>query len=252
MYLPDLSVYTPSVEGTKGFTIGWLSAAQPYPQGGLSVEFLERLWAFCRTRVRQMRGLHACELCSASNYEANTARRHGETIEIGSAEIRVFGSGRRVYAAPNLIYHYVVEHRYRPPEEFISAVLEGPLPQSPEYEALASSYEWYDEYSWYFDQLRQGRLAERLKKSKDAIASIRRALPEADSDETVAFILHLGTANSPWQVQDIMRILTKLDKESLEGIARSKPSLIARGKAGEQGIVYRLTPEATERILDSD
>ena len=28
-----------------------------------------------------------------------------------------------IYAAPNLIYHYVKEHRYLPPMEFINAVL---------------------------------------------------------------------------------------------------------------------------------
>ena len=38
-------------------------------------------------------------------------------------EIRVRGDERTVYAAPTLIVHYVEAHRYRPPEEFIAAVL---------------------------------------------------------------------------------------------------------------------------------
>jgi hypothetical protein len=41
-----------------------------------------------------------------------------------------------------MIYHYVVDHHYLPPEEFISAVLDGPLPDSPEYLARAERYEW--------------------------------------------------------------------------------------------------------------
>jgi hypothetical protein len=47
----------------------------------------------------------------------------------GSAEIRVVGVGR-VYAAPDLIGHYVEAHGYCPPEEFIAAVLGGPEPGS--------------------------------------------------------------------------------------------------------------------------
>lgn len=44
---------------------------------------------------------------------------------LGSAEIRVGLPGGRWYAAPNLVYHYVTAHNYRPPDEFIEAVLHG-------------------------------------------------------------------------------------------------------------------------------
>jgi hypothetical protein len=36
--------------------------------------------------------------------------------------MRVAGDGR-VYAAPSLVHHYVIAHGYRPPDEFIAAVL---------------------------------------------------------------------------------------------------------------------------------
>jgi CheY-like chemotaxis protein len=36
--------------------------------------------------------------------------------------MRVAGNGK-VYAAPWLVHHYVVAHNYRPPDEFIAAVL---------------------------------------------------------------------------------------------------------------------------------
>ncbi|MCX7805518.1 MAG: hypothetical protein N3A38_10060 [Planctomycetota bacterium] len=38
-------------------------------------------------------------------------------------EIRVLGRDGKIYAAPTLIYHYVVAHKYRPPQEFIDAVM---------------------------------------------------------------------------------------------------------------------------------
>ncbi len=60
---------------------------------------------------------------------------------LGSAEIRVVYEGK-TYAAPNMIYHYVVKHHYRPPDEFIQAVLKGSLPGSPEYESVKRDRGW--------------------------------------------------------------------------------------------------------------
>ena len=41
---------------------------------------------------------------------------------------------RILYAAPNLIFHYVRDHAYKPPQEFIDAVLTGPAPDSAAYQ----------------------------------------------------------------------------------------------------------------------
>jgi len=43
-------------------------------------------------------------------------------MHLGSAEIRVQGIDGAVYAAPNLIYHYMANHNYLPPEEFLGAI----------------------------------------------------------------------------------------------------------------------------------
>ena len=56
--------------------------------------------------------------------------------------MRVFGPAGATYAAPNLIYHYVVDHQYLPPDAFVRAVLDGPLPGSPEYLERADAFEW--------------------------------------------------------------------------------------------------------------
>jgi hypothetical protein len=52
---------------------------------------------------------------------------------LGAAEIRVFAKDGVAYAAPTLVYHYVSVHHYKPPDEFVRALREGPLPSSPEY-----------------------------------------------------------------------------------------------------------------------
>jgi hypothetical protein len=36
--------------------------------------------------------------------------------------VRAIGADATAYAAPTLIHHYVVEHGYQPPEEFIAAI----------------------------------------------------------------------------------------------------------------------------------
>ena len=100
--------------------------------GDTAIEFQERLLEFCNGFVRPTRGWHNCELCHP---EPISPRAGNQLRSFGTAEIRVFYQGR-IYAAPNLIYHYVTEHNYQPPDEFIEAVLNGPLPGSPEYEVL--------------------------------------------------------------------------------------------------------------------
>ena len=63
-------------------------------------------------RVKQTRGIAVCPFCEGQELERPR----------GSAEIRVIGEARK-YAAPELVYHYVVVHDYQPPTEFITAVL---------------------------------------------------------------------------------------------------------------------------------
>lgn len=41
----------------------------------------------------------------------------------GNGEIRVKSENGTIYSAPALLLHYIAEHQYKPPEEFISAVL---------------------------------------------------------------------------------------------------------------------------------
>jgi hypothetical protein len=61
------------------------------------------------------------------------AIRKGEELLLGSAEIRVFGEAGLIYAAPDLIYHYVLVHHYSPPEVFVRAMKEGPKATDSDY-----------------------------------------------------------------------------------------------------------------------
>jgi|SRR5580700_10057130 hypothetical protein len=131
-YFEDLSDYRYRHFHRPGTgNIGWLSAAHEFPKVSPRAEDLDLVWAYCRVSVAQSRGFHDCELCPPDT--SNYVRRKGEPLLFGTAEIRVFGREGKIYAAPTLIYHYISVHQYKPPDEFLSALREGPIPPSEEY-----------------------------------------------------------------------------------------------------------------------
>lgn len=146
MYFPDLSPYKyfESDRAPNVLNIGWLGGAHAYPQGQPPEGFLERLWIFCRESVNRLRGFHVCELCPRpEGYPPMLQMQYsGEALWLGSAEAWAFGDDGMVYAAPDMIFHYVVDHGYLPPAAFVQAVLNGPLPDSPEYQARSLQFGW--------------------------------------------------------------------------------------------------------------
>jgi hypothetical protein len=74
-----------------------------------------------RYPVHRTRGWKECAFCAGEPpVEVDV---DGERSPVGDAEIRVTGTGDRRYAAPTLIVHYVAAHGYRPPDEFVDAVM---------------------------------------------------------------------------------------------------------------------------------
>jgi hypothetical protein len=132
MYHTDLD---PIPNEPNAFYVGWLDSSHEYKLGYTHDNFRRRLWVFCNRRGFQSKGFHACDLCEEVVY-AREEELEGKRIQLGSAEIRVFGNNDKIYAAPDLIYHYITKHNYCPPEEFIGAVISGPLPGSNAYEEL--------------------------------------------------------------------------------------------------------------------
>jgi hypothetical protein len=115
--------------GTKN--VGWLGMSHEFDIAEPTEELLSRLWDFCKISVAQTRGIHECEFCPGQS--SYFAERNGERLLLGTAEIRVFSKTDGLYAAPTLMYHYVRVHKYRPPDEFIEALTNGPAPSSKEY-----------------------------------------------------------------------------------------------------------------------
>jgi hypothetical protein len=54
-----------------------------------------------------------------------TVERGSDWVTVGDAEIRVGAEDGTWLVAPTLVLHYVTDHAYAPPPEFIEAVATG-------------------------------------------------------------------------------------------------------------------------------
>ncbi len=109
--------------------VGWLTRWRWFRRGRTSAEFRTELFRRCRHPEWKHRGFHLCTMgwCSGRVQSPVREKQGDEEVALGAGVIIVRGPDR-TYAAPDLIYHYVRKHFYRPPDEFIQAVLETRQP----------------------------------------------------------------------------------------------------------------------------
>ncbi|GAB3984108.1 hypothetical protein GCM10029978_092800 [Actinoallomurus acanthiterrae] len=102
--------------------VGWLGAGCEFPQSATPVDVIEKLIHLAQNPKNVMRGLHYCEFCEVESpvkVESST----GEIAWLGTGEIHVASPNGTSFVAPTLIIHYILEHRYCPPQPFIDALL---------------------------------------------------------------------------------------------------------------------------------
>ena len=117
--------------------IGWIDGLHDFNKGKVSNKFLLLLWEYIKIPINGTRGIY-CNILDGN--KAFIAKYEGYNITLGSAEIRVIDmENRRIYVSPNLILHYIINHGYCPPQCFMSAVLNGPKPNSEEYKKILIS-----------------------------------------------------------------------------------------------------------------
>ncbi len=128
----DLEKQTMVASGDHIRAIGWLSSSYPFQQGISSPAFLTRLREFvllagdsaAALYFPVFGGVHKCELCLNFWHGCNFGVPEGDVL----------------YVAPGMIAHYVEQHGYVPPAEFVEAILNCPLPDSKEYAELAKPF----------------------------------------------------------------------------------------------------------------
>lgn len=123
MYFKDLTQYKYMAK-EDSLNIGWLEKGHLVKKGEVPEEFIEKLWKYLRYPVNVCRGFYVCSFCKKQEKDMlPVVTFKGEKRKTGYYEIRVFGEDGKVYAAPGLIFHYVLQHNYKPPQEFIDAVI---------------------------------------------------------------------------------------------------------------------------------
>lgn len=125
-YYKDLSKYVYSDSVIPDFNVGWLSRWLPFPRGAASSEFVECLGRQVKFARSATRGRHTCPFCGVSCVGGRliSVRISGRQFDLGAAEMHIFSRTGEVFSAPDLIFHYVQKHGYRPPSEFIEAVID--------------------------------------------------------------------------------------------------------------------------------
>jgi hypothetical protein len=140
-YFPDLSPYAYGHGHHPGVVhVGWLDGAHPFPKGQVEPALVEKLKLLATKPVELYRGKHICEVCiRPPNIVQTYVPNRGKMIDPDSAwmkwaserwsngEIRVANDGV-IFASPVLIVHYIQEHSYLPPTEFLEAVAKAELP----------------------------------------------------------------------------------------------------------------------------
>jgi len=129
MFIADLSTRAYFARGERVRAIGWLEGDHPYTRGAVPGPFLQRLKQHVESAYQptMLFGFHECTLCPRDDPNMNDLN-----LLIPTAEL--------LYMAPAMIVHYIEDHDYRPPEEFIAAVMACPAQQSAEFMALLERF----------------------------------------------------------------------------------------------------------------
>lgn len=139
MYFKDLDPldYGDSrLTAANAVAVGWLSQEHDYPRGRVPSGFVNRLRHFARFHVIEHRGFHFSDLHENRNKVGDISAQTDNGVRLGSRVFCAFSNDQAVYAAPDLIIHYVVEHLYQPPQEFVDAIMDGPQPGSEGFASL--------------------------------------------------------------------------------------------------------------------
>jgi hypothetical protein len=120
----DLTPYTYSPTECPTLNIGWIGRDADFTRGLVSEVFSRKLLALATRPVNVMRGVHHCELCGIeSPIIVIDPGLPGRRAILGTGEVRVLREDGILLAAPTLVVHYIDAHGYKPPQDFIDAVI---------------------------------------------------------------------------------------------------------------------------------
>ena len=136
-YFEDLSRFRYLFGGSSAIlNVGWLEAPRPFPRGAVAPEDVARLERLLVHGFQPAfaKGWHGCSLCGQTSTDPPIEREIGGQRRVLGADILFVPAGKRMFAAPSLVIHYIEAHGYRPPEPFLEALRHAD-PTSPAYRA---------------------------------------------------------------------------------------------------------------------
>lgn len=108
--MPDISKY-------KFVAVGYLAWGEPFEKGIVSINFLNKLrilWNEGGTMGSL--GHHECEFCiDEGNYENRGMSCQEKTLTDEENKVK--------YMFPEMIFHYITEHNFKPSNEFVEFVM---------------------------------------------------------------------------------------------------------------------------------
>ena len=116
-YAKDNGFEIPEMLKCKVVAIGYLSIDEEFEKGEVSQNFLTKLkvlWGEGNT-IGSL-GFHECEFCIDEGNYKNRGKSNSEK-ELTDNENKV------KYKFPEMIFHYITEHKFKPPNEFIEFVM---------------------------------------------------------------------------------------------------------------------------------
>jgi len=128
MYFPDLELlrYDEGPFRAENWSapllaVGWLEHPNAFPTGAIDDAVISKLKALveqARGRMDSFLGMMDCTFCRAANLPGPGPIWSQENVFIPGTNA--------VYVAPGGIIHYIEQHSYCPPSEFLQAVLQCP------------------------------------------------------------------------------------------------------------------------------
>lgn len=128
MYFKDLGTKCDIASGADIRAIGFLSKGKPFPEAPVPHRFLDILKEHRANAWLPVvsPGLHECELCGSQ-----------PAADTGHILVPVQGV---LFVAPAMVVHYIESHGYRPPDQFVEAVMSCPPQGSPGYHVLMKPF----------------------------------------------------------------------------------------------------------------
>lgn len=119
-YFEDLSEYAYLPSRARMWNVGWLSPGHDFQRGGVRDDLVDRLALLADHPENKTPDHNDCHMCSRTF--PLRVHRAGVSPLLGTAEIHVTDARAHIFAAPTLVIHYIIEHRYVPPMVFQDAL----------------------------------------------------------------------------------------------------------------------------------